>query len=206
MGNIINNRSDKEQIERNNDELIDSKSDCSNIYDRNYVNRSYKKYDDFAKKKFDDSKNFNMTGVVPKHSNIIDNNKIMMNYDQDFNIGAELGNCSDCSEGSIDMSNLNHFLDKSKGLIDNRKHERRFVQKEKDNNNFLSQFDSLTVNNIGDPVSSNAVHTSGGLNSGINRMETERNLALNGGYSNFGENQNMTYGVVDNEHFTHDNF
>jgi hypothetical protein len=202
LGNIINNRSNKEMLEKNNEELIDSKTDCSNIYDRNYVNTSYKKYSNLAEKRFDDSKNFKNTGVVPKYSNIQDDHKIMMNYES---FGSELDSGSECSNGSMDMSNLNHFLDKSRVLVDNRKHERKFVRKQQDNNNYLSQFDSITVDNIGDPVSYNATHNNGGNHAGVSRMETERNLALHGGYSNFGENQDMTYNVVDKEHFTHDN-
>jgi hypothetical protein len=87
-------------------------------------------------------------------------------------------------------------------MLDNRFHERKLVAKEKINNGFLNQFDQLAFDNAGEPVSSNAVFNDNGTHSGmVRRMENERELALNGGYSNFGEGEDMTYGVVDKEHF-----
>ena len=51
-------------------------------------------------------------------------------------------------------------------FMDNRKHERKFVPKVGDNNNFLSQFEPMKFNNSGLPASSNAVQIVESLPSG----------------------------------------
>ena len=100
-----------------------------------------------------------------------------------------------------DMNNPTFFMDKENNLIDNRKYERKTVNKVKSNNEFFSQFDPLELDTFGDPSSFNAVHNSTGTNSTLKRMETERSLANDGGYSNFEKNEDGTYGVINPKHF-----
>ena len=102
---------------------------------------------------------------------------------------------------SIDFSDPTSFIDKQSDIVDNRKYERHTVAKVKDKNNFLSQFDSLKFDNPGGPASFNAVQDAEGSNSATKRMETERGLALDGGYSHFNKDNDGTYGVVPRDQF-----
>lgn len=97
---------------------------------------------------------------------------------------------------NVDYNNPTFFMDNQSKMIDNRKYERRTVRKVKSKKGFLSQFDPLELDTFGDPSSYNAVHNSVGTNASIKRLETERALAYDGGYSNFEKDCDGTYGVV----------
>ena len=216
LGHYMNSRQDKKNLDTDNNEILDDNSDNCDMYSRNMFTKANKKYKELSDKKFNESKSPKQTGVIPKYYNIsdIENKKHEMNYelftenadsqfsDEEFD-RSDRSSCY--SNNSIDMDNPTFFLDKSNKVIDNRKHERKFVKKVKDENNFLRQFDDLTYDNTRDPVSINAVPEQSGIHSNISRMENEREMALNGGFSNFGESDDMKYNVVDNEHFTHNN-
>ena len=106
---------------------------------------------------------------------------------------------------AINFSDPSFFINTQENFIDNRKHERRIVKKNGDNNNFKSQFDPLQFDNPTDPSSYNAVNNTNGSNATAKRAETERRLALDGGYSNFGEQSDNTYGIFPADRLTHNN-
>jgi hypothetical protein len=64
-------------------------------------------------------------------------------------------------------------------------------------NEFLGQFDLQKVNKDSQPTPKNAIGK-------VNMNALERDMQINGGYSNF-DQSDMTYGIVDKEHFTHNN-
>jgi hypothetical protein len=116
---------------------------------------------------------------------------------------------SNYSRGSRDSLNLNSdhmaFFKKANMMQDTKYHEKKFVNKiNNEKNGFYSQFDDLAYDNPSDPVSSNNVSHNTGKHGNIARMEMERNLALKGNYSPF-EDDDMTYGVVDQKDFVHNN-
>jgi len=121
-------------------------------------------------------------------------------YSDDLSQINETNETNDTNQTNY-MNNPTFFMDKENNLIDNRKYERKTVNKVKSNNEFFSQFDPLELDTFGDPSSFNAVHNSTGTNSTLKRMETERKLANDGGYSNFEKNEDGTYGVINPKHF-----
>jgi hypothetical protein len=99
------------------------------------------------------------------------------------------------------------FFKKSNMLTNNRMHEKKFMNQPSNEgeNGYLSQFEDLTYNNPSDPVSSNNVPNMTGNLANIERIEMERDLALRGNYSKFESNRDLTYGMVDEKNFVHNN-
>ena len=215
LGQHMNSRKDKKKLDKQQELLNNDSNDDKNIYSRSMFTKANKKYYKLADDRYALSQNPDETGVIPKYYNLKKsrkNNKKEKNYelfngDEDSNFSDDVNSQSTCcsSSRSVDMSDPTFFMNKEKKILDNRKHERKFVKKTRDNNNYSRQFDSLSFDNPGQPVSINAIPDASGMNSAVSRMENERNLALEGGFSNFGENGDMTYGIVDEEHFTHNN-
>ena len=131
------------------------------------------------------------------------------NSDSDFSddllSNSTNNNSYDSDNKSIDLKDPMCFMNRCEKMMDNRNHERKFVDKTNDDNNFLSQFDDLRFNNPGKPASANAVQPQTGVNAGTTRFETERKLALQGGYSNFELNNDMTFNVVSKDDQTNFN-
>jgi hypothetical protein len=85
--------------------------------------------------------------------------------------------------------------------FNNRKGNNRVIEE----NGFESQFAPLAFDNPSAPVSKNNVEHKVGNKAGIAKLEMERELALKGQYSNFNNNDNMTYGIVDEKNMAHNN-
>jgi len=117
------------------------------------------------------------------------------------------------SKKSLDKNsvNLNNdhmaFFKKENILKDTRLHEKKFINQAKNQgvNTFLSQFDELKFDNPSDPVSSNNTSHKAGKYANVSRLEMERDLALKGNYSSFENNDDMTYGIVDEKNLVHNN-
>ena len=108
------------------------------------------------------------------------------------------------SNNSVDLSDPTALFTASDKLSDNNyiKYRKDTYKCDKKKPNFISQFEPLTFDNPGNPVSQNNTSKN---NSQTKKTEMERNLALADGYSNFDMGDDMTYGVTNVEHFTHDN-
>jgi hypothetical protein len=205
LGTLMSPRDTKNKLDNN---IPICKNNHLNIYDRVQTNRVKKDYNKLAQKRFRQSLNPSKTGVIPKnmmdrekhsHKKHMHNSDDSEFSDSDFSVSEK-----SCSHDNTATSGL--FLDRCNNCVDNNFHERQFVKKQKDNNNYASQFAPL-VHDSQEPVSQNAVPKMNGPNSAIARMEAERFLASNtdGGYSNFAETGDMTYGIVKPEQFTHNN-
>jgi hypothetical protein len=197
LGTLINPRSIKNKLD---DNIPTCTNNHMNIYDKEQTKRLRKEYNNMSKKRF-------IRGQNPTRQDFIINKGLKRkqkrtNTDSEFSDSDLSIPDKSCSHDNTYESGL--FLDKCNNCIDNKLHERQFVKKQKDNNNYASQFEPLVHNSI-EPVSQNAVPQMYGSNSMVSRMEAERGLALNGGYSNFNESGDMTYGIVEPEHFTHTN-
>ena len=134
------------------------------------------------------------------------NNDTDSTFSDDGSIMSNVSNKSCHSRNSIDIGDHMAFFKKSAMIRDNRKHTEKFMAKPHNNGEpgYASQFQELTFNNPGDPVSSNNIHHETGKYGDVSRLETERKLALDGNFSNF-NNTDMTYGIVDKKDFVHNN-
>ena len=145
-------------------------------------------------------------GNIGKTSNNKSKQVIIHNDESDSDFSDEDSVSSSASSVSV-TGDPTLLLTRSTQLVDNRQHERAIIDKRKSNNEseYLSQFDTIKFDNKSTPVSMNAVQTSGSLG---NRINAERDLALSGQYSNYGEgygnNNDMSYGT-NNGDFTHNN-
>jgi len=193
LNNYANIRNDKSELEHTKQKLK-MESHENNIYSRDIFTKVNKKYENLIK---------NAKIKKVKQSSQSQYDLFTENDSQFSDEDATIQGSSACS--SADPSNPLYFLNRTRNLVDNRKHERKVAKKVRDDNNFLRQFDDLAFDTHGDPVSVNAVPNQYGMNAAVARMENERGLGLNGGFSNFGEDGDMTYGIVDRDHFVHNN-
>jgi hypothetical protein len=148
------------------------------------------------------------TGIIPKGYNKLNPETQSADNVSVFSDDVSLNVCSNDNNSVMSSGNINKpgfFLDKCEKFIDNRKYEQQFVKKVKNDDNYLSQFELGKFDNCGNPSSSNAVENGNGLNTSVSRMERERELAIKGGYSNFDEDNDMTYGIVEPQNFVHSN-
>jgi hypothetical protein len=179
------------------------------FYNSNLLNKGIEKIKNKAKIRVEKSRDPRSTGIINKLvRNNGSNRKSVINNKESFDNVPEDSEFSEDpsiqSAESIDSYSRNpNFLTNESGrLIDNRFHERQFVNKKNINDSFLSQYDDLKFDMKGAPASHNAVHRS---DSGVSRLQAERNLALNGKFSNFGDSNDNTYGVVNPNTMTHNN-
>lgn len=119
---------------------------------------------------------------------------------------------SDSDEGYHGISNTDHMsvIDKMTSITNNSKFEKcvgkdSTIRRDKrsETNTWLKQMDPLTFEDDGDAVAHNAVSGSDYMK----RIEMERNMELNGGFSAYDANDDGTYGVVDpnSRQFIHEN-
>jgi hypothetical protein len=214
-GHILKNNNEPKIKQINKKNKPDKNFD--NIYSSNNKSRVKSKAESLAKDRFQKSKDPQKTGIIPAYYNKQQkNNKISIDASEDSTFSEDSGveNFADtksCGSGiskgpEINMNDPACFLKAADNLNDNNKFENRVQNKKvSDKNNFLSQFEQLSYDNPSDPVSSNAVPHVTGSKAAPTKLEIERNLALNGGYSNFEDNSDMTYGIVDKDKLTHNN-
>lgn len=210
-GDSNNNNHDREE------KIHRSERNERDIYNSHGYRRVKDISERLSKEKFDDSMDPDRTGVIPKYYNSRKRSKRGSSNMERFGSDSDISDSEYSDEGScytmdtmrgaksVDFNDPAFFLNQQDRVMDNRKHERRVVKKKRDNNNFLSQFDSLRFDNPTDPSSYNAVSGSRGTNAQVKRMETERTLAMDGGYSNFGEGSDNTYGIFPSNKLTHNN-
>ena len=176
----------------------------ANIYNSNKLKKSNDSLRKRAKKGIDQSRDPIRTGVINKNvRNRGSNKKSILKKEYFGNVDSEFSDTSSIAskESVISISNdPNLLINQSQKVFDNRLHERKFQNKNHEDS-FLNQYEPMKYDMGGAPSSSNAVH---GSDSGTSRLQAERNLALNGGYSNF-EGSDMTYGMVPKDEFTFSN-
>jgi hypothetical protein len=124
------------------------------------------------------------------------------------------GSTSNRSTGSLNMDDHMAFFKKSnilrdntRGINDNNTFKKTIIDDKhnKGEPGYFSQYDDLAYDNPGDPVSSNNVSGKTGKYANTSRLEMERDIALKGNYSGFDNQEDMTYGVVGDKDFVHNN-
>ena len=111
--------------------------------------------------------------------------------------------------------NPGSMLDKMNNMQNNRKFESCVAKQSKDprnkfneRNTYIHQYDQMTFNNANEPVAENSSNKNTfGKNSNMQRIELERQMEIDGGYSVFDKNDDGTYGVVrpESREFVHEN-
>jgi hypothetical protein len=191
---IIKNSNIKNTNLNNNISVKDK--NYNNIYNMNNKKSSKNLINNIAKKRYDDSKNPEKTGIIPAFYNKKKKNKkVSFDISEDSVFSDDNNNIETFDNTTLNATNPMEFLEAGEKLIN----FNSFSQNNK--NEFLEQFEDMKIDNIGEPVSYN--NTPKIINN--NRQNIEREMALNGGYSLFNNNDDMTYGVVNKENFTHDN-
>lgn len=109
------------------------------------------------------------------------------------------------SQSTLQINPPNHesFVDQINAISDNRKFESRLAKsprhlnKFNEKNTWIHQLDPMKFDNTSGPVASNGINDDLCRNhSDIARIELERDMAINGGYSSFDKHDDGTYGVV----------
>jgi hypothetical protein len=158
------------------------------IYNNDNYKVNLKRQERIAKKRFGDSQNPQRSGIIPPfyNSNRSKKNKVRF--------AVEDSEFSD-EQDQIQMDYKPDFQKTADQIVSDR-YDNNIQQ---DSGSFLDQFQQLTFDQKGSPLSSNNSR-------GANQAEIERKLALDGGWSSFKPNTtDMTYGVVSREDFTHTN-
>ena len=119
-------------------------------------------------------------------------------------------NSNNSNNQSVDLNDPMALFNHSNKLKNNNYHEQKFLSNinNQDNLNgpgFLTQFDELQIDNPSDPVSANNVPNKIGNNADLSKIEMERDIALQGEYSNYNSQLDMSYGVVKEQNFVHNN-
>lgn len=218
VGKYMNKNAKKRYDKINTRRIKRTRINGENTYNSRNI-RNYRRHlKSLANKNYKLAKNPEKTGVIPNFYNLAKDVKkrkikkkdnLVESFDDDSvfsDDGSLYSNESKGSCKSLNMTDHTAFFKKGNMISDNKRHLRKFINKSKveDGPGYLSQFHDLCYDNPGDPVSSNNVHHKTGKFGNIRRLETERNLALKGEYSNF-DNTDMTYGVTSKENFVHNN-
>lgn len=210
MGNYFNNKQEPPSDRSNTNDIKRTRINGQNIYDSNELSKNKKIVKKIANDRYYDARSPMESGVVPNIYNQIsaiekqksDNLKLAKNYgllDNDSVFSDYSDDKSLKSNGSLEFDHTALFK-KSNLLRDNNRNVEKFrAVSNKSKGSYLDQFGDLSFDNPDDPVSAN------NTSNNINRINTERELALSGGYSSFQNNSDMTYGVIRDEDFAHNN-
>jgi hypothetical protein len=201
--NII---SGKKTNNNNNKRKNNSNSNNEMVYDSYRLDNGIKKLKEKSKIRHEKARDPVRTGIISRGMRHPGSNKksVIENFD-DIPEDSEFSDDPDYQMPES-ISTLEKdprlIINESQKLLDNRFHERQFVQSKGVNDSFLNQYEPLKFDMKTSPSSFNAVNRS---DSAVSRLQTERELAIKDGYSNFGETVDNTYGVVNKENFLHNN-
>ena len=157
------------------------------------------------------------TLVKSRFNNVDQANIVKSKRNRSLSYGGQSKNANiDDSVFTIDNSIDNNIktnqnspplIDDLDMLTNNEKFEANIKSNSSNNNTWINQLDPLTFDNSLEPVSSNNIHASKCRNNAnIARIEMQRNMELDGGFSSF-DNSDGTYGIIspNSSNFTHSN-
>jgi hypothetical protein len=222
-----NNVTSKFQNKTKKHNIKDMDINDMDIYNSNKLYKNVNIFKNLAKRRIEQSRDPRRTGIINPNlnrkgtnrrainqdkyqdkehfGNVSKNQKIIHNDESDSDFSDEASVISSASDVSV-MGDPTLLLSRSTQLVDNRAHELKIIDKRSENrNSYLSQFEPMKFDTKDQPVSMNAVHKSSSTN---NRINIERDIAMSGHYSNYGEGygqtNDMSYGVSNGD-FTHNN-
>jgi len=211
LGHIMNKTSN---VDTNKKKDISKKiynNSGKNIYDNDTYKKVLNKMKLKARKKSQMANNPEKTGVIPPYYNSnrsyakkskFDPFEDQNMSDSDFSNDVESYAGSSCDSGSVNLGDPSCFF-KKENKFNNNKYQNKILNNSQ-NNSFLNQFEPMRYDNPSDPVALNSVAPIIGDN-GKQRLELERDMALNGGFSSFNTENDLTYGIVSKENFVHNN-
>ena len=205
---IISGKKNNNNLPSNKRKNNDNDNNNEMVYDSYRLDNGIKKLKERTKIRHEKARDPIKTGIISRVMKHPGSNKKSIINKENFD------NVPDDSEFSEDpdfqmpesISTLEKdprlIINESQKLLDNRFHERQFTESKNVKDSFLNQYEPLRYDMKGAPSSANAVNRS---ESAISRLQTERKLAMKEGYSNFGQEEDNTYGVVSKEKFLHNN-
>jgi hypothetical protein len=245
LASVINDRTHKTVSRYQNDKSKKEKLNTRNIYATNNSRAVRDDFEDKARARYKESRDFKNTKVIPRHYKALDEfnkknmtinaNKVakiedFSNEDNDstfsddektFDSHDGFDNKSTCSNESDDgyrgFNDPASMLDKMGELTNNRKFESCVAKdnsvaknrdKFKEKNTWMNQHNLMAFDNPEGFVASNASNKNTiGDKSGIARIELERQMELDGGYSAFDKHDDGTYGIIkpNSPDFIHEN-
>jgi len=170
------------------------------VYNSHQFKKGMNKIEQIAKDRIQKSRNPKKTGIINENIKRPGTNKKIVEHfgdsdDSDDSEFSDEASLSSNSEVSV-MGDPTLLTSRANNMIDNINNEFKIVDKRIANDTFLNQYEPLKFGDKQNPSSYNAVHKMGSIS---DRAQTERNLAVAGGYSNFGEgfgpDNNMGLGV-----------
>ena len=177
---------------------LKSRSNGTNIYNQNSVNNvsrynNIKSSNRFKKSLEPNSKIIRKGGLGKMQINNRDNDSIFSDEGSTFsNMSAKTVESFDFNKKADNFFNgipRNGDKNKNKNIINKKR-----KSQEPEQPSFFEQFNEMKFDNPGGPSASNKA---GNYGSRVSRLERERSLALNEGFSNFDSNEDMRYGVTD---------
>jgi hypothetical protein len=194
------------------------------IYESNDFPQDKRLVNKIASERFKRSKKMKETGIVPPIYNQLSNvtrqkqrnlekarkQGLIEGFGDDDSVfsddGSTYGSCDNLSLKSVNADHL-AFFKRGNMLKDNKRFENKILTKQSNNGEpgFFSQFEQQKYDNPSDPVSSNNIQHQTGKFANMSRLETERKLAMQGNFTDFSTDLDMTYGVVDEKDFVHNN-
>jgi hypothetical protein len=199
--------------------------DSRRFKDTGVIPRDYKGYEDWLKRNknkkirsvdFNEVTNFGRD----RRSRVRENkNRSKSSSDSEFSDmesfdGSVNSTGSDAGYHGINMNRPESVIDRMSSITNNRKFESCVAKKSKrdrdkfaENDTWVHQFDQMTFDNPGNAVSSNSTAHQSGKHGHMARLETERQMEIDGGFSMYDANDDGTYGVTraDSPDFIHEN-
>jgi len=223
-GMLINDRIKVPTKIKKNKKAMREKTNATDIYNQQNLLKNEQYISGVAKKKIEDSYNFKNTGIYPnrykevgdymerRKKKKIKSIETFADSDSEFSDDSNMTIQSNQSDESDIFKSPDHMINRMKRITDNTKYEYMIkktpdnYKKDKfnENNTWHHQMDPMKFDNTDDIVSSNNTNKSGSIGS---RIEIEREMEINGGYSIFETQDDGTYGVVraESTDFTHQN-
>jgi len=236
VGAVINKRTIKPVVRNQNNKSKKESSNTRDIYSSNNTRAVRDDYEKKARARFRASRDFKQTKVIPKDykgldafyartkhqvakierfdNNNADDDDSVFSDDDNATFDSNYSNGSD--EGYHGFSDAGAMLDKIHSISNNRKFESCVAKKNdskgrdkfREKNTWVQQYDQMRYDNPDGFVSENSSnkHTIG-PNARMARIELERQMEIDGGFSSYDKHDDGTYGVVsaDSPDFIHEN-
>ncbi len=226
-GWMINNRDPEPDLKNINNKAKKEPSNTQDIYNTNNSRKVRDDYEAKARSRFKQAQNVKKTKMVPKDYqefeeykernkhrvakietfDSLDSDSVFSDGRSNDSFGGSIA--SDDGYRGFNPSEPLSVIEKMDNLNNNRIHENKIAKdKRTEKDTWIHQMDLQTFDNPDVPVSVNGTNRKTvGKHANMKRIELERDMELNGGYSAFQATDDGTYGVVDpnSKDFTHEN-
>jgi hypothetical protein len=176
------------------------------VYESNEYDNKYNELFRRAYYRNQDAKYTSQTGMVPNGYNQQEKdnkgNVIDIGYDQDPSELITEKTLAALVKSKRSKEPEEDFLGNELKITDNTTNEEKFFKETVNDNSYTEQFKPLTFDKSGQAVASNDTRIS---DDAMKRLDAERKMGLDQGFSTFNKNANMTYNVTPAKFFVHNN-